>query len=144
MAASEDIDKLIEQYHAALDDILKGNPEPAKKLFSHRGDVTLANPYGALGRGWELVAQILEQSAWLRRDGETAGFEIISKYVTAELAYVVEVERLTAKVGGRQDVTPYALRVTMIFRPEDGAWKVVHRHADPIIATQAVGPALHP
>jgi ketosteroid isomerase-like protein len=24
------------------------------------------------------------------------------------------------------------LRVTMIYRPEDGTWKVVHRHADPI------------
>ncbi len=25
----------------------------------------------------------------------------------------------------------YALRVTTIFGPEDGEWKVVHRHADP-------------
>ena len=62
--------------------------------------------------------------------------EIIAKYVTPELAYVVEIELAKAKVGGREDITPYALRATMIFRPEDGVWKVVHRHADPITTAQ--------
>jgi ketosteroid isomerase-like protein len=61
---------------------------------------------------------------------------VISKLVTAELAYIVWIERQKAKMGARQDVTPVDLRVTMIFRPEDGEWKVVHRHADPIISAQ--------
>ncbi len=56
--------------------------------------------------------------------------------MTPELAYVVQIERAEAKVGGREDITPYALRATMIFRPEDGEWKVVHRHADPITTAQ--------
>ena len=58
------------------------------------------------------------------------------KYVTPELAYVVEIERAKAKVGGREDITPYALRATMIFRLEEGVWKVIHRHADPITTAQ--------
>jgi ketosteroid isomerase-like protein len=52
--------------------------------------------------------------------------------VTSELAYVVEIERLKGKFGGGEDSILYDLRVTMIFRPEDGVWKVVHRHADQI------------
>ncbi len=64
------------------------------------------------------------------------GFETIEKYVTDELAYVVRVERGRAKVGGSEDLAPIALRVTMIFRPEEGTWKVVHRHADPITTAQ--------
>jgi ketosteroid isomerase-like protein len=56
--------------------------------------------------------------------------------VSAELAYVVEVERLKGRFGGREELSAYDLRVTMIFRPEDGEWKVVHRHADQITATQ--------
>jgi ketosteroid isomerase-like protein len=48
----------------------------------------------------------------------------------------VEIERCQTKVEGREDVTPIALRVTTIFRPEDGAWKVVHRHADSITTAQ--------
>jgi hypothetical protein len=46
--------------------------------------------------------------------------------VTPDLAYIVEVERIKAKVGGREDVAPLALRTTSILRLEDGTWKVVH------------------
>jgi ketosteroid isomerase-like protein len=136
MAMVNNVDELIEQYHLALGEFMKGNPEPAKNLFSHRDDVTLANPYGPPGRGWEHVAQTMEHAASLRRDGEVVAIEIITKHMTPELAYVVEIERLKAKVGGREDITPYALRATMIFRLEEGVWKVVHRHADPITTAQ--------
>jgi ketosteroid isomerase-like protein len=63
-------------------------------------------------------------------------FEIVEKHVTPELAYVVHIERAKAKIGGREEITPLALRATMIFRPEEGTWKVVHRHADPITTAQ--------
>jgi ketosteroid isomerase-like protein len=74
----------------------------------------------------------MERAASSRRDGGAIGFEVVEKCVTPELAYVVEVERLTGKFGGGEELAPYDLRVTMIFRPEDGEWKVVHRHADQI------------
>ena len=136
MSAVDDVDQLIEQYQLALDEFVKGKPEPGKKLFSHREDVTLANPLGPPVRGWEQVAEVVERAASNIRDGEMVGFETVAKYVTPELAYVVWVERQKANVGAREDVTPFALRVTMIFRPEDGEWKVVHRHADPITTAQ--------
>ncbi len=136
MAAADDVDQLIEQYQLAIGEFMKGNPKPVQNLFSHREDVSLANPYGPPVRGWEQVAKVTEHAASLRRDGEATGFEVVAKYVTPELAYVVQIERLKSKVGGREDITPYALRSTMIFRPEDGTWKVVHRHADPITTAQ--------
>ncbi|TME44722.1 MAG: hypothetical protein E6I60_16415 [Chloroflexi bacterium] len=37
-----------------------------------------------------------------------------------------------AKVGGSEETASGALRVTSILRREDGAWKILHRHADPI------------
>ena len=136
MASIDDLDELIEQYNLALGEFVKGNPEPVKQLFSHHQDVTLANPLSPPAHGWEQVAATVESAASNLRDGENVGFEIIEKYVTAELAYVVQIERVKAKIGGSEDVTPFALRVTMIFRPEDGEWKVVHRHADPITTPQ--------
>jgi ketosteroid isomerase-like protein len=136
MAAVEHVDELLEQFHLAQGEFLKGNPEPVQKLYSYREDVSLANPYGPPVRGWEQVANTIEHASSLRSDGEFVGSEIVAKYVTPELAYVVQIERAEAKVGGREEITPYALRSTNIFRLEEGEWKVVHRHADPITTPQ--------
>jgi ketosteroid isomerase-like protein len=135
MAAS-DLDHVVEQFHRALGEFFQGNPEPAKKLFSHRDDVSLANPFGPVARGWKQVAETMERAASHYQDGEATSFENIATYLTPALAYIVEVERYKARVGGGQDIVPVALRVTSIFRPEDGTWKIVHRHADPITSVQ--------
>ena len=120
---ASDFEQVIEQCQLAIGEFPKGNPEPMKAMFSHQEDVTLANLFGPPARGWEQVAELMERDASYVRDGEITGFEPVAKYVTPELAYIVWVERLKAKVGRRDDITPYAQRVTMIFRPEDGVWK---------------------
>jgi ketosteroid isomerase-like protein len=78
----------------------------------------------------------MERAASSYREGEFIGFENVAKYVTPELALIVEVERFKVKIAGREEDAPVALRTTSILRPEDGVWKVVHRHADPITTAQ--------
>ncbi len=136
MATADAFDEVLEQCQIALGEFPKGNPEPMKMMFSHQEDVSLANPFGPPVRGWDEVAKTLERAASHYRDGEATGFENVAKYITPELAYTVEIERCQAKVEGRDDVTPIAVRVTTIFRREEGEWKVVHRHADPITKAQ--------
>lgn len=130
--ASNDLDSAIEQSHAALDAILKGDPSGYKALYSDREDVTLGNPFGPYARGRKKVEETLAGAATHYRDGEVTGVELIAKYVSDDLACVVEVERGRAKVGGGAQPLPVAVRVTSVFRLERGAWKLVHRHADPI------------
>ena len=136
MAGVDDLDEVIEQYNRALGEFVKGNPEPVKQMFSHQEDVTLANPLGPPVRGWEQVAETIDRAASNLRDGEFTGFENVVKNVTPELAFIVEVERFRVKIAGREEVAPVALRTTSILRPEEGIWKVVHRHADPITTAQ--------
>jgi ketosteroid isomerase-like protein len=99
--------------------------------------VTLGNPFGPFARGRQKVVETAAGAARRYRDGEIVGFDLIAKYVTDDLACVVEVERFRAKVGGSDDLVTIGLRVTSIFRPEDGTWKLVHRHADPITTPQS-------
>ena len=137
MAAVDDLDQVLVQWHPASDEFLKGNPEPVKKMWSHREDVTLANPYGPPVRGWDKVEEVIDHATAQAREGRLVSVEIVAKQVTSELAYVVQIEHPEAELGARENITPFALRVTMIFRPvEEGAWKIVHRHADPITTPQ--------
>jgi ketosteroid isomerase-like protein len=122
----------MEEYHRALREMVRGNPEGYKKLCSRRDDVTWANPFGPPVRGWDAVSATLNRAASNFRDGEGCEFENISMVITPELAYTVEIERARARVGGAAELVPVAIRVTSVFRREDGQWKVVHRHADPI------------
>jgi len=137
--ATSDFDEFVEQYHLALNEFFTGNPEPAKSLYSHREDASLANPFGPVTTGWKQVAETMQRAASNYRDGEATGFETAAKYVMEDLAYIVEVEGFQAKVGGSEETASGALRVTSIFRREDGAWKILHRHADPITTVRPAG-----
>ncbi len=140
MASARGLDELVEDYRRAARAFAKGDPEPVKAIFSHRDDVVLANPFGPAVRGWKGVAAALDHASSRFRDGDVTGFESVGRYVGADLASVHEVERWRAKVSGREEVTPFELRVTTTFRREDGAWKIVHRHADPITTPHPDGP----
>ena len=136
MAAADEVEGLLEKYKLATAEFVRGNPEPYKGLFSHRDDVTLANPFFPISRGWEGVAEALERTASRLRDGEFLGSEIVAKHVTDELACVVQLAHERAKVGGSEDLSPIDLRNTMVLRPEGGTWKIVHLHGDPITTPQ--------
>jgi ketosteroid isomerase-like protein len=135
-----DLDEVIKQYHQALDEFSRGDPEPLKQLFSHRGDVVLANPFGPAVRGWDQASRALEYASSRFCDGEVTAFEEVARFAGADLVVIHEKEQWQAKVGGAEDLSRFALRVTSTLRREDGAWKLVHRHADPITTADPKGP----
>ena len=141
--AANDLDSAIEQSHVAVDGILKGDTSVAKALFSDRDDITLGNPFGPYACGRRRVEETLAGAASNYRDGEVTGVELVAKYLSGDLACVVEVERGRAKVGGAKELAPLALRVTSLFRLEGGAWKLVHPHADPITTPRAAGSVIN-
>jgi ketosteroid isomerase-like protein len=132
------LEQAVEQYHRALDVFVRGDPGPNKELFSRREDVSLANPLGPPARGWNEVEKTMEAAAAQLRDGDPIRFERISAFEAADLAYIVEIERTRGKLGGTDQAVPIALRATTIFRLEDGQWKIVHRHADPITSARPI------
>jgi ketosteroid isomerase-like protein len=140
--AVNDLDSAVEQSHAALAAILKGDSSAARALYSDRDDVTFGNPVGLYARGRIKVEETLAGAASNYRDGEITDVESVAQYVSGDLACVVEVERGRSKVGGANELTPVALRVTSIFRLEHRAWKLVHQQADQTVprpAASAVG-----
>jgi len=96
--------------------------------------VTIATAIDPPARGWDEVALRMERSASGFREGEIDSFESVSRVVTPELAYVVWVEHHRGKIGEREEMVDFPLRVTIIFRLEEESWKIVHRHTDTVIS----------
>jgi ketosteroid isomerase-like protein len=134
--ASGDFEGAIQEARAALDMIVKGDPDGYKALLSDSEEVTLANPFGGIAHGRNDVSETLDRAASNFRDGHATAFEEIEWLVTPDLAYTLEIERFVAKVGGSSELSDIALRVSCMYRLEGGVWKLLHRHADPRVGPQ--------
>jgi ketosteroid isomerase-like protein len=112
---------------AAEQAIHNGDVEPRLALWSRNDPVTL---YGAVlsASGWaDLEPAFRSVASWFS-DSVEYEFEVIAAGASADLAYTVGYEHNNVKVDG-EDRT-YTLRVTHVYRREDGQWRIVHRHAD--------------
>ena len=130
-------DQAVEQYHQAMNGILNGSPVGMQRIFSERDDISLSNLFGPTVLGRKAVVEAVARAAANFQAGEPAEYDTLVKVVTPELAYIVEVERSRARIGGSAELRSVAFRVTTIFRPEGGAWRVIHRHADPITTARS-------
>jgi ketosteroid isomerase-like protein len=127
--AQQDFDEAVKQYNLAMSYFFKGNPEPINNFYSKNDNVSLAQLSGGLVLGRNQVTDTVTRNAMKYQDGDTT-FETLVKYVTPEFAYIIQVERTMAKIGGRKVASSLALRVTSVFLREDGIWKLLHRHVD--------------
>jgi hypothetical protein len=51
MATVDGLDEVLERFHLGQGEFARGNPEPCKRYFSQREDVTLNNPFSPPARG---------------------------------------------------------------------------------------------
>ncbi len=107
-----------------------GDPHLRSAIWSHNDPVTL---FGAAvtRSGWSEIGPTFEWLASTFSDCKSFEYEVIAAGVSGDLAYIVGMEHTTASVGGAAPIA-YSLRVTTILRRENGEWKVIHRHGDPV------------
>jgi ketosteroid isomerase-like protein len=117
----------------------RGDPGPVERLFSHADDVTLANPFGPAVRGWDDVSAALEYASSRFADGDVAEIANLATYASDDLVTRLDIETWSARVGGGPPAQ-FQLWVTTTFRTEDGQWRIVSRHADPITTPSPEGP----
>ncbi len=112
--------------------LLSGDADPTLQLFSRREDATLLGAAGGRTAGGEAAAERLSWVASQSRGGTTA-YEHLAIGVTDDMAYTVSILRGDQLFAGADTASQSALRVTEIYRREEGGWKLVHRHADPLV-----------
>ena len=115
---------------AAQIELQGGRVGAYKALWSHRDDVTLSGGLGgAIEKGWAGVERRLDWVGTQFSKG-TNRIDRVVATTSGDFAYVVQAEHLRYTVPGQSSETTRDYRVTMIFRKEAGAWRIVHRHAD--------------
>ena len=103
------------------------DPAPRLAIWSAREPVSvLGAARSAVGQ--EEVCELFRSLAGTFSNLTSSEFEIVAVDVVGDMAYTVGYERTQASING--EPRPYVLRVTQVYRREDGDWKVAHRHAD--------------
>ncbi|MFN8474137.1 MAG: nuclear transport factor 2 family protein [Anaerolineae bacterium] len=129
---AESIQQLFERREVAGQAFFAGDPAPIFALWSRADDVTIFGGSGSAAKGWAAVKPRLEYGAAMFKGGR-GSIEPVVLGESGDLGYLVCVERGEARSPGSEESRPVALRVTEIFRREDGEWKIIHRHADVIV-----------
>lgn len=120
--------EMLPKQRAAEQAIHNGDAAPRVALWSRRDPVTL---YGAVlsGSGWAEIEPAFRTVASWFSDSASYEFEVIAAGASGDLAYTVGYEHNRVKVDGQSRI--YTLRVTHVYRREEGTWRIVHRHGDP-------------
>ena len=126
----------LENFHTALQHqgdtagpMYHGDPGPWMALWSRRDPVSLFGAWGPCKTGWEELSRTMRWVGTRFSAGRDSRFDIEVAQVSGDMAYSVGYEQAEVSIDGGP-MRPWKLRVTHIYRREDGQWKIVHRHAD--------------
>ena len=113
-----------------------GDPGPRLAIWSTREPVSvLGAARSAFGQ--EAVRDLFHSLGDVFSNCTSHVYEIVAADVLGDMAFTAGYERTQASING--EAREYVLRATQIYRREDGAWKVAHRHADTAPGSEGPG-----
>lgn len=128
----EEIADLVKRTEDANKALVRGDIDEYISLTQHAQDYTLMAPFGGTPtHGFDGSSESRERMAHFFKSG-TLEQELVAKYSSGDLAVLVTVERVRAEIADLPEQN-WSLRVTQVFRREDSGWRLVHRHADPLV-----------
>ena len=124
--------ELVARVDEAAAAYIRGDVDRYLELFDHDDDYTLMRPDGGeTVHGFVDTEEARAATRAFFRGGE-ATFDLDRSYASGDLAVLVGVERQHGEVGDHPD-QDLSLRVTLVLRRVGDRWRLVHRHADPLV-----------
>jgi ketosteroid isomerase-like protein len=132
------LNTFMQRFEQATTRFLNGDAADWLALASRRADATIMGAWGAHESGWTEVGPRYDwAAARFKPSGATLQVQYLAHSHSGDLAYTVAIERSNPLIVGQERPRQMQLRVTHVFRKEDGAWKLMHRHADPLMEKTA-------
>ncbi len=104
-----------------------GDPGPRLAVWSTREPVSVFGAWRSV-IGQEAVRDLFHKLTGSMSNCTSHVYDIVAADVIGDMAFTVGYERTQTSING--EPRRYVLRVTRVYRREDGEWKVAHRHAD--------------
>lgn len=114
---------------AALADVANGEVAAVKALYSHSDEATSFYGWGGYEKGWAAVSKRWDWAGQQFKGG-TVSHENVTTVVGDDLALVTDIESFEVTMTPGAEPSRWTNRVTHVFRFEDGAWRLLHRHAN--------------
>jgi ketosteroid isomerase-like protein len=123
--------KTLARQAEAEEALVRGDVEPRLAMWSRRDPVSVLGALGPNKTGWDDVSRIFHWVAerFSKQEVSDFRFDVEVAEVSGDMAYSVGYERFDMSDDGGT-MEPYTVRVTHVYRREDGEWKIVHRHGD--------------
>jgi SnoaL-like domain len=130
--------EFLPRFELGIERFLNGDAMLWKSNVSQESDGTIMGAWGDYEKSWsELEPRYDWAAARFQESGASVQFQYLSSGVSGDLAYTVSIERSTVRIVGQKEPAAMSLRVTHVFRKERGGWKLLHRHADPLMSKTA-------
>jgi ketosteroid isomerase-like protein len=109
---------------------VRGNGTEVDAIVPHEGASSFHSPGGDTVTGAQNVATRYRTDVALFDNNGVSRFEVIQKGHADDVGYWTGFQVAKVRIGEMPAPIDMRLRVTEVFRRIDGAWKLVHRHAD--------------
>jgi ketosteroid isomerase-like protein len=120
-------DFMSEREQAALA-YCQGDASRVNGLSTNHAPASFFGPDGSAIRGAKAIKDAYQQGAKSFGPGGKSKLDIIQSASGGDIAYWSGLQHAEVEIDGKSK--PMTLRITELFRKENGDWKLVHRHAD--------------
>jgi ketosteroid isomerase-like protein len=123
-------DEFMRERETASNDYIRGDAAALQGLLTAQDPATFMSPGGDVAVGADLAARAQFAGAAAFGPASTGHFEILNQATSGDLAFWTGRQIAMMDIKGQDHPVPMTLRTTEVFRRENHAWKLIHRHAD--------------
>jgi ketosteroid isomerase-like protein len=122
--------EFMKQREEAARAYVNGDPQPLEKIVTTNSPATFFSPKGEHKQGAAEVLLTYKSDAASFDSGSETHFEVLHMEASDGLAFWTGFQKASVRMLETEKEVAMNIRVTEVFRKEDGEWKMVHRHAD--------------
>jgi ketosteroid isomerase-like protein len=127
--AGSGLESFVRRCLEGLSHQVRGSSGPFLAVWSHADDVAILGAVGSYAQGWDNVRSHLLGTC-RSLDWTELSVERLLTTACGDLAVTVVLEHMTREADGESDSR--TLRTTQAYRRENGAWRLILRHANSV------------